>query len=144
MVTISDSTLRANVYETLYDLVYAISSWGLSSSATVTVTAAYIDGTDSDDGVPPLPQVVIHPIMVSNDPVNYDRSLMDREIRVLIEIFTKKKKDLDQIADKIMDTIESASTLGMMLVDTDENNAMNASQSKVHSKALSFTYKRRS
>ena len=140
MVTIQDSSLRANVYETIYDSINGVASWGLSSSNTVTVTASYVDG----QGDPPLPQVVIHPIEVSSNPANFDHSLRDREIRVRIEVFSNKKKDLDQISDKICDTVESLSTPGMQLADTDENNAVVTGPSKIHSKALSFTYRRRS
>jgi hypothetical protein len=143
MVTITDSNLRSSVYETVYDLVTGISAWGLSSSATVTVTAAYIEGKSDT----PLPQVVVHSPEISSDASNFDRTLMDREVRVLIEVFTggeKKRKDLDQISDKIVSTLETASTPGMQLVDMDENNAMPTVQSKIASKALSFTYRRRS
>lgn len=138
MVTITDSTLRANVYETIYDLVNGI-SFSLSSSNTVTVTAAFIDEDRA------FPQVVIHPIDIESEKSNFDSTLRDRMIKVLIEVYTKKAKDLDQISDKVIDTLETGSTPGMMLVNIGENSAMNSpGQLKVHSKALSLTYVRRS
>lgn len=138
MVTLSDSTLRANVYETVWDLINAV-SWGLSSSSTVTVTAAFIDADKA------LPQVVIHPVDVDNSDFTFDKSSMYREIRVLIEVYSKKRKDLDQMSDVILSTMETASTPGMRLVDTGENTAMSTpAELKVHSKAISLTYVRRS
>lgn len=139
MVTLTDSTLRATVYETIYDLINGISAWGLSSSNSVTVTSAFIDKDET------FPQVVIHPVDVDNSDFTFDKSLMYREIRVLIEVYSKKRKDLDQMADKILSTIEAGSTAGMRLVDTNENTAMNAPAGlKLHSKSITLTYVRRS
>lgn len=138
MVTINDSTLRANVFETIYDLVSAV-SWGLDSSATVTVTAAFVD----DDRA--LPQVVINPVDVDTMDYVFDRSLIDREIRVAIEVYAKKAKDLDQMSDKILNTLETASTPGIRLVDTSENVAMSSPAGlKIRSKSIGLTYIRRS
>lgn len=136
MVTISNSTLRANVYETVYDLIKAI-SFSLSSSNSVTVTAAFIDKAEA------LPQVVISPADIDISNNTFDRSSKMREIRVLVEVFANKKKDIDQMADKIVNTIEGASHPGMQLVNTSESNAfINPNQLKIHSKAIAFTFNR--
>lgn len=140
MVTLTDSTLRANVFETIYDVVTGISSWGLSSSNTVTVTAAYIDDERT------LPQVVIHPVDIISGPASFSRELMHREIRVFIEVYSKKRKDLDQMTDALMNAIETTSSIGgMQLVNVDESTAMNAPLGlKIHSKAVGLTYTRMS
>lgn len=136
MVTLSNSTLRQNVYETVYDLINGIS---FNASVSVTVTAAFIEEDRA------LPQVVVHPVDISTGDFVLNRSTSMKTVQVLIEVFSKKRKDLDIITDDILSTMETASTPGMMLNGVEESTAMNAPAGlKIHSKAISLTYVRMS
>lgn len=143
MVAIAEDTLNSNVFESVFDIIDGITSWGLASSNEPTVTAAFIDG----NGEPPLPQIVIHRVGKSSRPSSFDRSLMDSEIRVLIEVFTgssKGNKDLDQITDRIIREVRATHIQGLQLNDIDQNEGMpNIPGLKIKQNSISFTYTRR-
>ena len=88
MVTISAATIRANIYETIYDSL-------TSSLSTGTVTASFID----DD--PTFPQVVVNPIKKDTFRLTIDAVEKEYRGNILIELYTKKNKQIDQISDEI-------------------------------------------
>lgn len=139
MVTISNLTLRANIFETLYDIVSGI-TFTLSSGNSVRVTAAFVDDEET------LPQVVVHRADVNKQGFTFNRSTSMQDIQVVIEVFTglsKGNKDLDQITDTLVSTLEAASTPGIQLVNIDENSAMSAPANvKIKSKTIGLTYTR--
>jgi hypothetical protein len=134
MVTLNDSTLRQNVYETIYDAIKSI-VW--SGSLSVTVTAAFIDDDQS------FPQVVVHPANIDYTNFTFNRSVSDKNIVIVVDVYTKKNKDCDIISDNIMNAIEGLSTPGMMLVDTSEDrDTADIEGLKIHNKMIALTYKR--
>lgn len=134
MVTITGSTLRANVYEHIYD---TLTSASLLSS-TANVVAAYKDTMTS------FPYVVVNPISVSKDNPTFDRSSFDNQIVVLIDIFTKKNKDIDQITDQIDNLSALKSVSGLSLVSWDESvDFTPQNENKIHRKTITLGYKRR-
>ena len=136
MVTISDSTIRANIYETIYDVLNGVTY--TNASDTVTVTAAY---TGKDEQ---LPQVVVHPVDVGYSKFSFNRTNSDKQINVLVEVYTKKAKDKDVITDYIMDAIIGESFSGFFLVGVDESNALDpAGMNKIHLKSIAMTFMRR-
>lgn len=136
MVTISDSSLRQNAYETLYDSIKTVCAGLLGS--TVTVTAAYVTGDTA------LPQVVVNAPEVDYSDFSFDRANSTKEIRVLVDVYTKKAKDKDVITDAIANTISTTNYAGMMLVGITESNAVEPIEDvKVHLKSLAITYARR-
>jgi len=99
MVTITESTIRANVFEIVYDLLTASLSSG-------TVTAAFIDDT------PTYPQVVINPASVKLIKNTFNMSNRTRPIEMEIELYTTQNKEVDQISDEIdADLITNESNL---------------------------------
>jgi hypothetical protein len=140
MVTITDASLRQNTYETIYDAVTTACSGLLSS--TVIVTAAYISGSTGNN--PPLPQVVIHSPEVDYSGFSFNRADSTKEIRVLIDVFTRKAKDKDVIADAIMATLSVANYAGLCLIGITESEALEPTEdNKLHLKSLAITYARR-
>ena len=133
MVTIADSTLRANVYEHIYDLLTAAHL----ASSTATVTAAFIDDDEA------FPQVVLHPIDVEDDEFTFSQSDSRASVQLLIEVFTKKNKQQDQIADAIGALLKSTKVAGLSLVGMRGGVTFDTqSNSKLHVRALTITYVR--
>lgn len=139
MVAINNSSLRQNVYETVYDLLKAEQgSYGASSS--VTVTAAYIDKEEA------FPQVIVNPVMVAKSDYTFSRTSDNslKDITVVIDVYTKKSKDLDIITDYVDNILSTASINGLMLFDADESMAISTIEgNKIRSKSLTYTYRRR-
>ena len=134
MVTITDTNLRQNIFESIYD---ALTNANLLSS-TATVTAAYIDSDNA-----PFPQVVVHPVNVSKDSFTFNRSVSEKNINIMIDIWTKKNKDKDVIADQIDAVIEPLKMGGVMLVGYSESNALETpSDNKIHLKTITLSYLR--
>jgi len=133
MVDIKTSTLRSNVYETLYDTVTAANLL----SSTVTVTAAYIDDNKT------FPQVVINPIDMSEDEYTFTRAYGKKTLISVIDIYTKKNKDIDTISDQLYTTIRDMSAQGIMLVNWNESTALETpNDNKVHLKSISLEFRR--
>ena len=134
MVTITNSSVRSNIFETVYDVLTNANLL----NGDVTVTAAYIDSADA------FPQVVIHPVNVSKENWSFDRSGVRNNCEVLIDVWTKKNKNIDLISDEI-DSLTSLKTVqGLMLVDWDESNAVDPyNQNKIHLKTITLGYARR-
>jgi len=134
MVSIVQSTIRANVFETVYDLLTAQLSAG-------TVTAAFIDDS------PTFPQVVINPssIKILKNTFNNTNRSYNGELE--IELFCKKNKQIDQIADEIStDIFSNESSLasdGIFIddvSDSDEDTFFWNDQ-KIHTKSITIEFK---
>ena len=131
MVVITSSSLRANIYETVYDTLTAANLL----SSTATVTAAYIDNDSA------FPQVVVYPVKVNKEGFTYDRTFGRESIQVMIEIYTKKAKHLDQLSDEIAITMQSLSMNSLQLIDVGEDIALSTDNSnKIHLKTLTYNY----
>lgn len=134
MVTIESSTLRSNVWETVYDELVAANLL----SSTVSVKSAY------PDSQPSFPLVVVHPTNIEKEDWTFDRSSSRNNIEVLIDVYTKKSKQIDQITDEI-DALSSLKTIsGLMLVGWSESLAISpGNENKIHLKTLTLGYARR-
>ena len=134
MVSIVQSTIRANVFETVYDLLTAQLSAG-------TVTAAFIDDS------PTFPQVVINPstIMISKNTFNNSNRSFNVEVEV--ELFCKKNKQIDQISDEISNDLyaqeSSLHSDGLFLEDVEDSNEDTFfwNEQKIHTKGILLTFK---
>ena len=133
MVTIVSSTLRSNIWETIYDTLTAAKLL----SSTVTVTSAYID----DDSA--FPQVVINPVDVEKNSFTFDRTYSVKDIVILIDIWTTKNKQKDQISDEIDAIITPLKMGGVMLSGWSESNALETpGDNKLHLKTITLNYMR--
>ena len=137
MVTISDVTLRANVYETIYDLLTAANL----ASSTVTVTGAYID-----DGQH-IPQVVINPIDKTEGEYTIDnvRNTSTKNLILTIDVFTKKSKQVDTICDEIDNLIRSTVFSGITIQSLESNvgAVLTPQNNKLHLTTITVNFKRR-
>ena len=134
MVTINKSTFRQNVYETIYD---TLTSANLLSG-TVTVTAAYIDDDQS------FPQVVVHPITSNKDEWAFQKSNHTNHIKVMIDVWTKKNKERDQITDEIDSLSDLKSITGLSLEDWSESPALEPkNDNKLHLTTITIVYRYR-
>lgn len=131
MVVITTSSLRANIYETVYDTLKAANLL----SSTATVTAAYIDNDSA------FPQVVIYPVKVDKEGFTYDRGFGREAIQVMIEIYTKKAKELDQLSDEVAVQMQALKMGSLQLVSVGEDIALSTDNSnKIHLKTLTYNY----
>lgn len=141
MVTITDSTLRQNVYETLYDTVTGVtiaSSLLHDSTKSVTYTAAFVESDAK------MPQVVLYSPDVSQGSPSFGTPLFQKDVKFLVEVYAKYAKDKDVIMDSIVNTISTTSWSGFHLIGSDESNALSpVSNLKVHMKSATFTFVRR-
>ena len=136
MVTINDNTIRQNSYETIYDVLYGnIGSY--TSSSQPTVKASYTDDAKN------LPEIVVYPIDVDEGDYAFGQTFGSKEVRSLIEVYTKKKKDLDILADEINVLIDTKIT-GLQLIGKSESTAFETpNNNKVHLKILTYTFMRK-
>lgn len=132
MVTITNATLRSSMWETIYDTLTAAHLL----SSTVTVTASYIDSATA-----PFPQVVLYPMDVEKSEFSFDRSNSRKDINVMIDIWTRKNKDKDTIADAIDVLLSALNIPGVSLIGWSEANAVETeNDNKIHLKTLTLTY----
>lgn len=123
--------LRQDVYEAVYD---ALTSANLLSS-TATVTAAFIDRAEA------FPQVVVHPVDVDKSNYTYDRTYNTKDIRVSIDVWTKKNKEKDEIADEIDSVLINSPVSGVTQTGWSESNALESpGGNKLHLKTITINY----
>jgi len=119
--------IRQNLYEAVYN---ALLDGGLLND-TVKVTSAYTDETKA------FPQVVVHPVDVDKAGFTFDRSYSTKNIRLMIDIWTYKNKDKDEIADEIDDLLGANILAGISLVGWTESNALEPQGgNKIHLKTI--------
>jgi len=137
MVNLATSTIRANIFESIYDVLTA----AYLSSSLATVTAAYIDDDHS------FPQVVVNPAFVPIQKMTFNRTNRMYSADVEIDIFAIKNKQIDQISDEInknLETSESAlASSGLYLMDSEDIGGVTFplnESTKVHQKTMLITF----
>jgi len=141
-MTISNSSLRNSIYTDIKALLVAASLEYYNNSNTsvtgVKITAAYTDETTN------LPEVVINTANIGKDEYSFNRSQYTNTIQVMLDVYTKKTKNIDYILDQI-DNITGLKTIsGLLLTGWDEVPAFSAeNDNKVHLKSITLTFKRR-
>ena len=139
MVTISDSTIRSNVYEIVYDTLNGVLS-SMSASSTPVLYGGYPDIKTVN-----FPCIIVQPIAVSEDEFTVDstRTATSKEIIVVIEVYAEKNKDLDIITDYIVNTFKTP-IIGLFLTNTEDAYGIALpGNNKVKLKTLSLTFVRR-
>jgi len=138
MVTILDSSLRQNVWESVYDLA----TTSIATSDAI-VTAAYIDSQ------PQLNQVVINPIDKSENAFTVDttRNVTTKTIVVNIDIYTKGKdssKNIDILSDKVENIFKTNQIDGITLISFSSNfGFIYPNDNKVKLNTITLTFMRR-
>ena len=110
-----------------------IQSW---TFFTHTVTAAFIDDE------PTYPQVVVTPASVSLEKLSLNRATKEYTCQVIIEIYTKKNKQIDQITDEIcadLNTNEATlAAFGLYIGNIEDSNEDTVfwNDDKIHTKMI--------
>lgn len=134
MATVSKATMRDNIYEVLYDLF------------TVQLSVGTVDRAFHDDA-PTFPQVVINPSNIKIEKLTFRKDNKEYIAKVEVELYTKKNREIDQIADEItkdLDDYESTLiTANLYLEDIDDSNSDTflINDEKVHTKGIMLTFK---
>lgn len=141
-MAITDSTLRSSIFETIYDLINGASLEYYNSAGSsvtgVTVTAAYIDDEQS------LPQVVINPANIAKDDPAFKRTKFTNNVQIMIDIYTKKNKNIDYITDQIDNLSGLKNIQGLQFNSSEESRAYPVeNENKIHLKSITLNYKRR-
>jgi hypothetical protein len=118
MATVTDATVRVALWENIYD---ALTGLTYSSSTEPGVYRNNSD-IDQDDS---FPRVVIHPLTIDITKESFGTGYYGREITVLIDVWAKKNKDLDIIADKIQNDFETRSYTGAHFTSINEATTIN-------------------
>lgn len=138
MVTISNATVRQNVFETIYDIINGISF----SVSGVSVFAAYVDSSSVS-----LPIVTISPVDNTYTPSTFGTSrLNDQDIQLTVDIYTRANKDKDIIADEIDAALRANAFNDIEYVGSTDSNAFESpgQQAKFRLKTMVLNFKRNS
>jgi len=138
-MTISNSSLRQNVFEEIYDLLKAKADAEDFGTATQpNVVASYIDDINA------FPQVVIGSANVDEDEYTFDRSNSLKNIVIIIDIYTKKNKNRDILSDNVNTFMKETKIAGITLFNVGEGTAINLDkESKIRNKTITYTFIRR-
>jgi len=138
-VTIADATLRQNLYEVIFDLLATDVATSTSPIYQYKLTAAYIQGSK-----PVFPQIVLNPVDVDRSEPTFGSGNYRKDIRVLIDIFTKKSKEKDIAADRIQALLDANAWDGVVLIGVTESNALETpGENEIHLKSVALSFLRR-
>jgi hypothetical protein len=141
LVTITDATVRQDVYETVYDLLATEVATSTSPIYQYTLSAAFIDKSMDT----PFPQIIVNPVDVESTERTLGHSgRFTQDIRVLIDVWTRKNKDKDIASDRIYALLTATSWSGILLTGITESNAFEEPGSnKAHLKSLALSFLRK-
>lgn len=138
MVTISDSTLRQNIYESCYDLLVST-----IASSTATIYGGFPD-FNNDKNSKTFPFIILNPVSVSTNTFDIGRSSSNKNITVVVELYTKKNKDLDILSDSITYAFHNTTLAGLQLQEISEDyGVVFPNDDKVKQKTITITFLRR-
>lgn len=139
MVTITDARIRHTIFETIYDLIEADKTT-YNASSTPTLYGGYPDLNSVS-----FPFIVVNPVNVEESEYTVDttRYSTTKTIIVVVEIYAKSNKDVDNISDGITETMRQVSE-GFFLTGVNEDfGIVFPNDGKLKQKTLTFTFVRR-
>ena len=138
MVTINNSTVSSNIWETFYDDITAL-------FPTKLVTNSFVDKPKDNFQID---QVVVNPVMINNNQLVLDRSRKDQEIIINISLYSKKNKSIDEMSDALRDWFESneityndAGLYDMNIIDNSSDTIF-VNEQKLHAKEFVVNFMR--
>lgn len=138
MVTITDIRLRNTVFESIYDVISGAKS-GFNASSTPTLI-----GGHPDISTITFPTIIINPVEVGESDYTLDHTGSLKDIAIIIEVYTKSNKDLDNIADGISTTLRGNPIPGIFINGVNESNGISlVNDSQIKQKTLTFMFRRR-
>lgn len=139
-MTISDSTIRQNIFADIRSLINSnMSSWGAS------VTPALL-GFHPDSNTVSMPTIVLDLVNVNEDNYTIDtsRSVSNKTITVVIFVYTKRNDDAEKICDGLTAMFRANNVPGIFCTNVSEDHSViTPNENKVKLKTLSFTFMRR-
>lgn len=131
-MAITNTTLFSETWNEIYALINTASITGVQK-----ITSAYID-----DSVL-LPQIVINSPDVGENEYSFDRTNSSKDIVVIVDVYTKKTIDMDNIMDAVF-SLDYNSISGLQLNEKIVTTAHSQpSNQNVHLKSLNLRFKRR-
>jgi hypothetical protein len=122
----------------VYDLIYA-NRTSFNASSTPTVI-----GGHPDFNTLTFPTIIINPVEVGEEQFTLDGSSTNKSITVIVEVYTKKEKDLDDIGDGLTLLFRTNTINGLSYNGCSESNGVSlVNESKVKQKTLSLSFFRR-
>ena len=141
-MAINNSSLRNSIYLELKSLLTA-AALEYYNDSNVSVVGVTISGMYRDESKL-LPMVVINNTDIAKDTPSFDRSNLTNNIQIMLDVYTKKTKNMDYIIDQIDNISGLKSIAGLMFVAWDETQAFDTpNDNKLHLKTITLTYKRR-
>jgi hypothetical protein len=128
--------IQEDTYLAIYDELKD-KSYGTSTS--VTVTAAYVDDVNK------FPQIVIHSPEIDVDTFSFGHISHTKDARVFIELFARKRKDIDIMASKVMKFLVDATNFPELNLQsiTSTSDFQVENDNKIHTKGMVFTFRSR-
>lgn len=139
-MTISDSTLRQNVFADIRSLINSnMSSWNTSVTPT-------LYGYHPDINSTSFPAIILDLVNVEENTYTIDnsRSVSNKNITVAVFVYGKRNDDVEKICDGLTAMFRSNQITGLMLNNVSEDNSIvTPNDVKIKLKTLSFTFLRR-
>ena len=144
-MAIADSTLAQNTWTDVKATLVASSiTTSILSGSTTTSVSANITG-DFPDSTISKPQIVILPVFIDESDYKFGGSYGKRTINVVIEVYARRSKEVDELADKVRESLKGNALDGLNLMGISEDYAFTSpGDVKTHLKTLTFSYERES
>lgn len=142
MVTITDQRIRNTVFQNIYSLI-DVSASTFNASSTPDVISGHVDLNTVT-----FPCIVINPIEVEEDSkdktIDTTRVATNRNVVVIVEVYTKKAEDLDNIADGLNYTFSNNSINGIQYQSAMDSTGISfPNNSKIRQKTITLNFLRR-
>lgn len=136
MATVTDATVRVALWENIYDALAGL-TYSSSTEPGVYRNNSDIDGNDT------FPRIIVNPIMVETEKDGFGRNYYSRNIKLIIDVYALKNKDIDIITDKIQNDFETRNYVGVHFIGSDNALTINTDvNQKIHMETITVTFKR--
>ena len=140
-MAITDSTINSSVWTEVRSKIVAAAPYVTNSSTSAT-TAAAINAAYNDK-IPTRPQIIIHPINMSEGEWKFGGNQGRKFIDIMVDCYYKNSLGIDQMADQVEDTLKTNEIAGIELVGITSDVAFDVSgENKYHLKSITFSYDR--
>lgn len=140
-MAISDSTLTANVWTDIKNLIVSANPT-VTNSSTGATTLAGVKAVFNDSGAA-RPQIVIAPVTPDKKNDKFGQTVSAKFITVVIDCYGKNTLEIDQLFDQSLYQVETNVIAGIELVGIASDYAFNvAAGSKYEMKSLILSYDR--
>jgi hypothetical protein len=141
-MTISDTTISQDVFNSIRAKVVAAAPYVYNATTTTTVAASIV--ASYNDKTPSRPQIVINPALIDENEWKFGSSQGKKVINVVIECYYNNTLGIDQLFDSVRAALVANDIDGMdlMAISSDYGVATNPADAKYQLKSGTFTYER--